>query len=111
MKLVNDRYRKARGGYSRLLQITCQKCGFPICQYQKDGPGNLRRMYLDRISEAEVVLTRKDFSCPKGHLLGMKIIYEKENRPAFRLFVDSVTKKFMRSDKRFHILPESRSMR
>ncbi len=97
MKLVSDKFRKARGGYSRLLNITCQKCDSIICRYQKDGPGNLRRMYLDRISEAKVVITRKDFSCPKGHLLGVKIIYEKEKRPAFRLFVDSVVKKLVKA--------------
>ena len=97
MKLLNDKFRKARGGYSRLLNITCQKCAATICRYQKDGPGNLRRMYLDRISESKVSLTRKDFSCPKGHLLGVKIIYEKEKRPAFRLFVDSVIKKLVKS--------------
>lgn len=44
-----------------------------------------------------VSISRKDLSCPKGHLLGVKIIYEKEKRPAFRLFVDSVTKKIVKS--------------
>jgi hypothetical protein len=95
MKTVfkNDKYKKVRGGYSRLLKIYCQKCGEDICSYQKDGPGNLRRMYMDRIIEPKISISRKDLSCPKGHLLGVKIVYEKEKRPAFRLFVDSVTKK------------------
>lgn len=97
MKLANDKYRKARGGYSRLLQITCQKCGVLVCQYQKDGPGNLRRMYLDRISKSKISIVRKDFSCPKGHLLGVKIIYKKENRLAFRLFVDAVIKRLIKA--------------
>jgi len=97
MKLINDRYRKNRGGYSRLLNISCQKCGVLVCKYQKDGPGNLRRMYLDRILESKVATTRKDLSCPKGHLLGIKITYEKERRPAFRLFVESVTKKLIKA--------------
>ncbi len=92
----NDKYKKARGGYSRLLQISCQKCGKQICKYQKDGPGNLRRMYVDRISENKVPLMGKSLNCPEGHLLGVKIIYEKENRPAFRLFVDSVVKKIIK---------------
>lgn len=96
MKFKNDRYKKTRGGYSRLLQISCQKCGSVICLYQKDGAGNLRRMYIDRINEPKVSLARKDLTCPKGHLLGVKIIYEKEKRPAFRLFVDSVAKKIVR---------------
>jgi hypothetical protein len=93
----NDKYKKARGGYSRLLKISCQKCGEHICSYQKDGPGNLRRMYVDRIVDPDVSVSRKDLSCSKGHLLGVKIIYEKEKRPAFRLFVDSVTKKITKS--------------
>lgn len=94
---VNDKYKKARGGFSRLLQISCQKCGSVICHYQKDGAGNLRRMYLDRITEPKVSIARKDFSCPQNHLLGVKIIYEKEQRPAFRLFVDAVAKKIVKA--------------
>lgn len=54
-------------------------------------------MYIDRIINPNVSILRKDFSCHKGHLLGVKIIYEKEKRPAFRLFVDSVTKKITRA--------------
>jgi len=94
--LINDRYKKNRGGYSRILAISCQKCGAAICKYQKDGPGNLRRMYVDRISEPKVSIARKDLTCSKGHLVGVKITYERENRPAFRLFVDSVTKKIVK---------------
>lgn len=89
----NDRYKKVRGEYSRLLKISCQKCDELICLYQKDGPGNLRRMYIDRITDPKVSISKKDLYCPKNHLLGVKIIYDKEKRPAFRLFVDSVVKK------------------
>jgi len=92
----NDRFKKNRGGYSRMLLISCQKCGSSICHYQKDGPGTLRRMYIDRISDAKVALGRKDLTCAKGHLVGVKMMYEKENRPAFRLFVESVTKKIIK---------------
>ncbi len=83
----NDRYKQKRGGYSRLLNISCQKCG----------PGNLRRMYLDRIIDSTASITKKDLSCSKGHVLGVKIIYEKEKRPAYRLFVDAVSKKIIKS--------------
>ena len=92
----NDKYKKVRGGYSRLLKISCQKCSENICFYQKDGQGNLRRMYIDRIIDPKVSISKKDLSCPKGHLIGVKIIYEKEKRPAFRLFVDSVIKKIVK---------------
>ena len=97
MEFKNDKYKKSRGGYSRLLQISCQKCGSLVCLYQKDGPGNLRRMYFDRIIEPRVIVSKKDLSCTKGHLLGVKIIYEKEKRPAFRLFVDSIIKKIIKA--------------
>lgn len=96
MELKNDKFKKARGGYSRLLQISCQKCNSVVCHYQKDGPGNLRRMYIDRIIDPQVSITKKDLTCQKGHLLGVKIIWEKENRPAFRLFVDSIIKKIVK---------------
>ncbi len=97
MKFKNDKYKKVRGGYSRMLRIFCEKCESLVCHYQKDGPGILRRMYLDRISDPKVpVATPKYLACPKGHILGVKIVYEKEKRPAFRLFVDSVVKKIIK---------------
>ncbi len=48
-KFKKDKYRKTRGNYSRLLNIYCRKCSNLIAVYQKDGSGNLRRLYLDRI--------------------------------------------------------------
>lgn len=97
MKFKNDRYKKARGGYSRILEISCEKCGSYVCEYQKDGPGSLRRMYQDRITGPKVSISNKSLKCPQGHLLGVKIIYKKENRPAFRLVVDTVKKKIIKS--------------
>ncbi|TAH33930.1 hypothetical protein EYC58_00015 [Candidatus Saccharibacteria bacterium] len=90
--MKNDKYSQARGGWSRMLAIACEKCGQHICYYQKDGPGPLKRMYLDRIigaSPAAQALTCKH--C--GQELGVKIVYQKENRSAYRLFQNSVTKK------------------
>jgi len=96
-KLKNDRYRRVRGGYSRMLKITCTKCNSPICSYQKDGPGNLRRMYIDRMENVAVSTNVKTLTCANAHVLGVKTIFEKENRSAFRLFVDSVSKKIIKS--------------
>lgn len=95
-KYINDKYRKIRGGYSRFINISCQKCKGNICLYQKDGPGNLRRMYIDRITNSKVSTVKKEFLCSNGHLLGIRIIYKKENRPAYRLFVDSIIKKIVK---------------
>lgn len=89
---INDKYKKARGGYSRLLEIHCEKCGASICKYQKDGPGILKRMYFDRISNLTPNF-KKELSCPGcKEVLGVPIIYKKENRQAYRLFVGSVKK-------------------
>lgn len=97
IRFKKDKYRRARGGYSRLLQISCEKCGNVVALYQKDGPGPLKRMYLDRIMEPSNI-TDKNFVCGKcEHLLGVRYIYEKEKRPAFRLFEGAITKKIVKA--------------
>lgn len=94
--IKKDKFHLARGGWFRVLEISCEKCGLLVCKYQKDGPGNLRRMYLDRIIESKISLKKKELKCNSNHLLGIRIIYEKENRPAFRLFVDAVNQKIVK---------------
>lgn len=96
-KLKKDKYSKARGGTSKLLDIICTNCKSHVCYYQKDGPGLLKRMYLDRITEYSCE-NKKNFDCLTcGKILGAKIIYEKENRFAYRLFVGSVSKKTVKN--------------
>jgi hypothetical protein len=96
--LKNDKFKKARGGHSRLLDISCEKCGTHICYYQKDGPGILKRMYIDRIDGLNLAgYSLKDLpqlicaNC-KQHL-GVPMNYKKEDRLAYRLFVGAVSKK------------------
>ena len=49
-------------------------------------------MYLDRMIDAQP--ETKILTCTNCHRdLGIRIIWEKENRPAYRLFVESVNKK------------------
>ena|SRR3989344_6262687 len=97
LKLKRDKYSRSRGGYSRLLEIKCEKCGQSLCYYQKDGSGPLRRMYLDRILKTYAAETEKSLACQKcGYMLGIRYIYEKEKRPAFRLFEGAVTKRIIR---------------
>ena len=96
----SDPYRKARGGYSRLLQVSCEKCKAMICFYQKDGPGMLKRMYVDRMMESRVSLNNKNLACPScKETLGMQIIYKKERRLAYRLFAGSVLKTIVNSSR------------
>jgi hypothetical protein len=97
----NDRYRKNRGGHSRLLLLNCEKCGNSIAIYQKDGPGILKRLYLDRIVTPDFLQDKKNknFTCNKCKiLLGVQIIYTKEDRLAYRLFVGAVGKKIVKGE-------------
>jgi ribosomal protein S27E len=96
MKLAQDKFRKARGGYARLLEIRCEKCKTLLCLYQKDGPGPLRRMYIDRIVKTYAEAGKKLVCHKCGHVLGIRYVYEKEKRPAFRLFEGSVKKKIVK---------------
>ncbi len=92
-KLKTDKYRKARGGHSRLLKVSCESCGNLLFLYQKDGPGPLKRVYVDRIITKSVPKAKQLIckSCKK--VVGSFYIYEKEKRPAYRLYQDAVTKK------------------
>ena len=97
-----DEYRKNRGGYSRFLGITCHHCDNKILIYQKDGPGDLKRMYLDRIMFPENLVELQklpikkvpNLICSKcKYILAIPYIYPKEKRNAYRLFVGAVNKK------------------
>ena len=102
IKIQSDKYRKARGGYSRFLNVLCEHCDAKILVYQKDGPGPLKRLYLDRIFAPEnlanfqKLLINKipNLTCSKcKSVLAVPYIYKKEQRKAYRLFVGTVTKK------------------
>jgi len=70
--------------------------------YQKDDyPGRLRRLYLDRIFypphlanlERKNLKQIKTLNCPKcKESLGTPYIYKKENRKAFKVYQDTLTK-------------------
>lgn len=100
--LKKDKYKSARGGYSRLLNLHCRKCDSIFAEYQKDGPGNLRRLYMDRIISPKKLVdlqkkSLKDISpikCPTcNFIVGMPYIYQKEKRKAFRVFQDALVKR------------------
>ena len=110
-KLKHDKYKASRGPYSRLLQIFCQSCGKKnIAIYQKDGRGNLRRLYFDRIFlpnhlsslESKPLNKINPLKCPKcKEILGTPVVYRKENRKAFRLYQDAVTNKIVKNKRLF----------
>lgn len=89
-KVKSDRYSRARGGNSKLIKLFCSSCKGELLTYQKDGIGNLRRLYADRIQED---IKNKDLRCKNcNNLIGVLIIYKKENRPAYRLISGSFIK-------------------
>lgn len=99
-----DRHSKARGSTSRFLDIFCSACNSHIALYQKDGPGALLRMYLDRIFEPSALAAlqhqsggKKDLpnlQCPKCRaIIGTPMVYELESRLAFRMVRGSFAKK------------------
>ena len=92
--LKKDKYYVSRGGYSRFIDILCNTCRNHICFYQKDGPGAIHRMYLDRIIPPQ---TSPNLICPKCHeLLGVKYVYPPENRPAYKIFLAVLIKKIVK---------------
>lgn len=94
IKLKNDKYRSVRGGHSKLLDIRCDHCKKHLFYYQKDGPGVLKRMYIDRIFKSGNINLKKDLACPYCmRVLAVSIIFKKESRLAQRLFVGSIVKR------------------
>ena len=103
-KFKKDSYSRARGGSSEFLNIYCASCQTHVALYQKDGPGSLLRMYLDRIFAPPelsglqlTVRSKKEMpalKCPKCQsFIGTPMVYELENRLAFRLNRGTFSKK------------------
>ena len=100
-KFKNDRFKKSRGGYSRWLLISCEKCKTSLFIYQKDGPGTLKRLYLDRIiNRSPKIKDHRNFICKKCKTaIGILVAYKKENRPVYRLFAGAIRKKIIDGNK------------
>ena len=102
IKFKNDRYKKARAIFSRMLMISCVKCGQQILQYQKEGPGSLKRVYLDRIhapdqlagQERSELSDLKPLHCDKcQEMLAIPYRYKREGRLAYRVIPGKICKK------------------
>ena len=94
-RIRRDRFYRARGGSAQLVRLVCGRCRTFLCVYQKDGMGNLLRIYWDRVSdlrdhaEYSPGATQDEMSpllCDGcGHLLGVPMTYADEDRLAWRL--------------------------
>ncbi|MHB9139689.1 MAG: hypothetical protein ACYC4Q_09830 [Victivallaceae bacterium] len=97
IKLKNDKYRKARGGHACFLKVSCESCGEFLFLYQKDGPGHLKRVYVDRIISSVIPDKAKQLICKScKKVIGTFYIYDKEKRPAYHLYQNSVIKKIVK---------------
>ena len=91
-----DKYLEARGGTAHMVNVNCAKCGKKILFYQKDGPGWLKRCYLNRIFGIEKWEALQhngnlrtpdempNLVCDCGNLIGTPMMH-KDGRLAFRL--------------------------
>lgn len=96
-----DKYQRKRGKpqFFRIYRAICSEY---VLLYQKDGPGPLKRMYLDRIFEPEDLAALQAvtsvgnvprLTCPKGHVMALPMIYQPEHRLAYLLIRGSFSKK------------------
>ena len=101
MQLIKDKFRKTRGGYARLLDLSCEKCKNHLLIYQKDGPGPLKRIYIDRILKPKQLWKgNKKLVCGKCKAwLGIGSIYRNEDRKCFILFQSVIKSKVKKNGK------------
>jgi hypothetical protein len=105
LKIKRDQFLRKRGGTAKIIDVSCMKCGKLVFVYQKDGPGWLKRCYLNRILEPEefsklqkdkTIQEPKDLKnlvCTCGQVLGSPTKF-KDDRLAFSL----IRSKFKRSN-------------
>ena len=99
-QIKRDEFKKTRGKYSRFLNIYCSHCGEYILLYQKDGPGVLIRLYLDRILAPEKLSSLQSISAIEDipqlfcrnceRLIAIPGIFSKEQRNAYLLLSYSI---------------------
>ena len=85
---IIDAFTEKRGE-PKMFALYCANCNSYLFTYQKDGPGPLLRCYLDRIHSSFNIETELCSCSICNAQIGKKGIYEKENRLAFFLVLDS----------------------
>ena len=94
--MKKDKYLRERGGTAKLINVSCMTCGKLIFVYQKDGPGWLKRCYLNRILTSKeyaemqknrIIKEPNDFGnliCSCGNIIGSPMRH-KDGRLAYHL--------------------------
>ena len=103
-EIRKDKFYRSRGATTMLLTISCSKCGVHVCTYQKDGTGNLHRLYWDRIMESSEqfhippyhksgsLKELPNLVCSCRNIIAVPMVYKKEGRLALRLIHGSIHK-------------------
>ena len=82
----NPDYKKARGGH--IILVSCGYCKTDVARYQKVGKGRLLRMYVDRIVESSVDLSKNygALFCPDcNKQLATRVTLKRKNKEAYIL--------------------------
>jgi hypothetical protein len=94
--MKKDKYLRERGGTAKIINVSCMKCGKLLFIYQKDGPGWLKRCYLNRIMYPEKYSflqkdknirkssDMKNLVCDCGEFIGSPMMH-KDGRLAYHL--------------------------
>lgn len=102
-KIKKDKYLEKRGGTAKIVNVVCAACGNVVITYQKDGPGWLKRCYLNRIIAPDRWETLQhnpkinestlgNLTCDCGAIIGHPMTH-KDGRLAFRLVRGSFKRK------------------
>lgn len=97
MKIKKDKYLRKRGGSAKITDVKCALCKTLIFTYQKDGPGWLKRCYINRIIENpernyEREKDMPQLKCACGNHIGIPMTH-KDGRLAYRLIRGSFTRR------------------
>ena len=91
--MIVDEFSQNRGGTSVMYTLACEKCDAVLGDYQKDGPGPLKRLYVDRLQSAvaPAYTPMHVWACHACHRpLAIAMVYAKETRPCWTLFAHTV---------------------
>ncbi|MBN1565739.1 MAG: hypothetical protein JXA10_17985 [Anaerolineae bacterium] len=97
-----------KGGGVRYFTIQCAVCREPVLLYQKDGPGGLLRMYLDRILAPPHLAALQDscivkadvpnLVCPKcDAVLAVPVVYNAAHGNPKRLALRVITGRLVKT--------------
>jgi hypothetical protein len=107
--IKKDSYYRSRNSVYRKWRLICVGCQATILDYQKDGRGQLKRVYLNRILAPESLACLQDthfvatdlqaLKCAScGELIGLPMLHW-EGRIAFRLLPGRWGKQVLKDNK------------